>query len=124
MKRWGRAATVTLLLAATTGCSAESSDDSSSPEADNKYEQTWSKSYSATTCTEWLQDMTPEQQFAAAADMLTGARNKGDGGSGLPPDSLIDEFEQGVGTACVIPTEDIASIAAVLYLTERDTFQP
>ena len=56
--------------------------------------------------------------------MLTGARNKGDGGTGLPPDSLIEEFEQGIGIACVIPTENIASIAAALYLTERSTFSP
>jgi len=68
--------------------------------------------------------MSPAQQFAGAADMLTGARNKGDGGTGLPPDSLIEEFEQGIGIACVIPTENIASIAAALYLTERSTFSP
>ena len=127
MKRWGlAAAAATLLLGSTAGCSNESSDDSGSQTDDSvsRYEQTWPQNYSDTTCTEWLQEMSPAQQFAAAADMLTGARNKGDGGTGLPPDSLIDEFEQGIGTACVIPTENIASIAAALYLTERSTFSP
>jgi hypothetical protein len=34
--------------------------------------------------------------------MSTGARKKGDGGEGLPPDLLVDEFIGGVSTACVV----------------------
>ncbi|MBN9171540.1 MAG: hypothetical protein J0I50_06575, partial [Microbacterium sp.] len=59
----------------------------------------------------------------AAADMLTGARNKGDGGEGVPPDSLVDVFESGITTAC-ITDGPITDIAVGLYLTERQRFAP
>ena len=68
--------------------------------------------------------MSDAQQFAASADMLTGARNKGDGGTGLPPDALIEQFQDGVTTACVVPTATVAEIGAGVYLTERETFRP
>jgi hypothetical protein len=67
--------------------------------------------------------MTSGQRFAAAADMLTSARNKGDGGSGLPPDSLIANFESGVTTACVPPATNLAEVGALLYLSEP-VFRP
>ncbi|MBC9226904.1 MULTISPECIES: hypothetical protein [Aeromicrobium] len=104
------------------GCTA-SSDGSSSDETD-KYTQTWTKSYSETTCEDWNSAMTDAQQFAAAADMLTGARNNGDGGTGLPADSLIEQFQAGMTTACVVPTVNLAEMSAMLYLTERQTFSP
>ncbi len=91
---------------------------------DDKYEQTWPKSYSSTTCHEWNAEMTADQRWAAAADMLTGARNKGDGGQGLPPDSMVDEFMGGVTRACVIPEMSLAEVGAGLYLTERARFRP
>lgn len=83
-----------------------------------KYLQTWEKSYGDTSCTEWNEEMTASQQFAASADMLAGARNKGDGGTGLPPDPLVDEFAGGISSACVIPTSPITEIAVGVYLTE------
>jgi hypothetical protein len=92
--------------------------------ADDKYEQTWPKSYSSTTCREWNGEMTTDQRWTAAADMLTGARNKGDGGQGVPPDSLVDEFMGGITTACVVPDMSLAEVGAGLYLTERARFRP
>ena len=62
--------------------------------------------------------MSPSQKFAASADMLAGARNKGDGGTGLPSDSLINEFTSGVSTVCIVPTMSLAEAGAGLYLTE------
>lgn len=97
---------------------------STSGRGNDKYTQTWSKSYASTTCTDWNDQMSDAQKFAGAADMLTGARNNGDGGSGLPADSLIEEFQGGVTTACVIPTANVAEIGAGVYLTERETFRP
>lgn len=99
-------------------CSSSGGDDT------EKYTQTWSKSYSSTSCDEWNSEMSDGQRFAAAADMLAGARNNGDGGSGLPNDSLIGQFQGGVTTACVVPSANIAEIGAGLYLTERETFRP
>lgn len=62
--------------------------------------------------------MTSAQKFSAAADMLISARNKGDGGSGLPSDSLIIEFQRGMTSACLEPTLAITEVAVGLYLTE------
>lgn len=67
--------------------------------------------------------MTDDQQWVAAADMLTGARSA-DGGDDLPSDSLVDEFQAGVTEACVIPSMKLAEIGAGLYLTERTRFRP
>lgn len=61
--------------------------------------QTWGKDYSNTSCSERHQQMTSAQGFAAADDMLVGARGV-DGGEGLPPDSLIRQFEGDIGGAC------------------------
>lgn len=103
--------------------SASESDTGNSSGVDSTYLQTWEHPYSHTTCADWSGRMTSQQRFAAAADMLTGARNKGDGGRGLPPDSLISEFEAGVTNVCVEPTMTITDAAVGLYLTE-DRFKP
>ncbi len=117
-----RAMRLTLPLAAALfvlpACSADTGGGTS------KYDQTWPHPYSQTTCADWNDDMTSAQQWAAAADMLTGARNKGDGGEGLPPDPLVDEFRAGITTACVVDTMTLADVGAGLYLTERETFRP
>lgn len=106
-------------LTALAACSSGGSSDST-----DKYEQTWTKSYSSTTCAEWNEELTDRQQWAASADMLTGARNRGDGGTGLPSDALVDEFQGGVTTACAVPSMSLAEVGAGLYLTERERFRP
>lgn len=113
--------TAGLLLA---GCASTDDGSGAGTSSTSKYDQTWDTSYAETTCTQWLEEMSPQQRFAAAADMLTGARNKGDGGDGLPSDDLINEFKAGVDNACVEPTAKLAEIGAALYLTERSTFRP
>lgn len=119
MRYTSSAATVVVLFVALAGCSSSGAD-----KASNKYEQTWPEGYTETTCGDWQDEMTPPQQWTAAADMLTGARNKGDGGEGLPPDSLVDTFRDGVTTACVEPTLRLDEVGAMLYLTERERFAP
>lgn len=89
----------------------------------SKYTQTWSKDYASTTCAQWRRAMSDEQQFAAAADILTAARNKIDGGTGLPSDSLIIEFQGGITTSCVIPKATLTDITYLLYNTEP-RFEP
>lgn len=89
----------------------------------NKYTQTWAKSYSETTCEDWNDSMSNAQQFAAAADILTSARDKIDGATGLPPDSLITEFQDGVTNVCVIPSMTLTDATYGLYTTET-RFQP
>lgn len=109
-------------LALTAACSEDSA--STTPATPGKYEQTWGASYSATTCADWSTQMDDHQRWAAAADMLAGARNKGDGGEGLPVDALVDEFEAGISTACVEPTMSLTDVSVGLYLTERERFRP
>jgi hypothetical protein len=92
--------------------------------APTEYEQTWASSYSDTSCDDWNSQMTGQQRFAAAADMLSAARDKGDGAVGVAPDDLISDFEDGISNACVSGTQSLAETGAVLYLTERTRYQP
>lgn len=114
----GGAALIAVIVGFASCQSAGGDDGAGVSGVDSKYVQTWEASYSETTCAEWLGEMTPAQQFAGAADMLTGARNKGDDGTGLPSDALIEEFAEGISTACVIPSMSLAEMGATLYLTE------
>jgi hypothetical protein len=126
-RRWlvGWGMVVVLFLAVVVNPTNDTGSSNGTGTSDNdKYEQTWPESYSSTTCREWHREMTREQQWSAAADMLTGARNKGDGGEGLPPDLLVDEFMGGITTACVVPDMSLAEVGAGLYLTERARFRP
>lgn len=118
------AALVVILFASCVSNASRSSSSSAVDDGTAKYTQTWPDSYSSTTCDDWNTRMTDAQQFAAAADMLAGARNKGDGGTGLPEDSLITEFQAGITNVCVEPTMTLTDAGAGLYLTERDRFKP
>lgn len=105
-------------------CSSSSTDSSSSDDS-GKYTQTWPTAYADTTCGDWNTQMTDRQQWVAAADMLTGARNKGDGGEGVPTDELVGQFQGGITNACSVDdSEPITEIAAGVYLTDRDQFAP
>lgn len=86
--------------------------------ASSRYTQTWSQSYAETSCDEWNLEMTSAQQFAAAADILTSARNKIDGGVGLPPDAMIGEFQAGITNVCIVPTMTLTDATFGLYTTE------
>jgi hypothetical protein len=88
------------------------------PAESSRYTQTWKKSYAETSCDEWNLEMTSAQQFAAAADILTSARNKIDGGEGLPPDDLTTEFQAGITNVCIIPTMTLTDATYGLYTTE------
>jgi hypothetical protein len=61
--------------------------------------------------------MTSQQKWAMAADMLTSVRNLKEK-TGLPSDSMVTEFQGGMETACVIPTENMADLGTALYVTE------
>lgn len=68
--------------------------------------------------------MTSAQRFAAAADMLVGARSV-DGGKGLPPDSLINQFAGDIAEACeagdVLP---LNVVAVGTYVIGKQTYGP
>lgn len=109
-----------------TACGGSESESVKSPSAAptaDIYAQTWTKSYSETTCTDWLEVMKPAQQFAAAADILTSGRNKVDNGTGMPSDALIEEFQAATTDHCVIPSMTLTDATYAVY-TGGDKFRP
>lgn len=108
------------LLLLTAGCAS-----STPPDPAPAYQQSWPKSYTDTSCAEWAAQMTSEQRLAAAADMLTGARNKGDGGTGLPPAQLVESFRDDVSEGCsATGSSSVAEVGASIYMIGRDQYRP
>lgn len=139
MVRFRVVAAVSVIIVSAAGCGAQTVDtstpnltDDSSPassapthRAVGKYEQTWHHAYGTTTCSQWATKMNAHQRFVASADMLSGARDKGDGGHGVAPDKLVRAFIADVDDACsVVPSRKITEIAAGVYLTERAKYEP
>jgi hypothetical protein len=90
----------------------------------DKFEQTWSKGYASTTCTDWHTRMSSHERRVAAADMLVSAR-KVDGGESLPSDRLIASFENDISEGCEpIATMTISEIAAAIYLIGKAQYEP
>ena len=94
---------------------SSSSDFKSLPDTD-KYHQSWRKQYEVTSCDEFLQSMTAQEQWVTSADMLTAARGELDGADGLPPDALVDDFTAGLQKECQTSSpKSIAAAGATLY---------
>jgi hypothetical protein len=95
------------------------------PQASTGYNQTWTKSYGLTTCGDWNDVMTDSQRWGAAADMLTSARKKWDGGEGVPSDSLVARFQTDITAACSVDNNhQLPEIAIGVYLIGRDGYSP
>ena len=125
--KWLRVTLSLLLAMGLMQCreAAPEGEQGTAPASDaDRYRQSWGKNYSDTSCSEWHQQMTSAQRFAAAADMLVGARGV-DGGEGLPPDSLISQFEGDIGEACeagnVLPLNEVA---VGIYVIGKQTYGP
>jgi hypothetical protein len=123
MNRWAKGGIGALVILGAVVVSY-ATDKPNSPDA--PYKQSWAKSYSDTTCADWQSVMTPDQRHAAAADILTAARNKIDSGTGLPPGSLVTSFENDISQGCTaIPTETVTDVGFGIYhLTGHDTYKP
>lgn len=89
-----------------------------------RYTQTWRKEYKVTTCSEWLNQMTDAQRWAASADILAAARNKISGGKGMPSDALVTRFEQNISTGCEGSGQITILEAAYVIYNYDDTFKP
>lgn len=77
------------------------------------------------TCSERKADMSDAQRRAAAADILAHARDKADGGKGLPDEALVDKFARAIDTACAAGgSQEVDDVAVRVYLNQRDTFRP
>ncbi|SKA87063.1 hypothetical protein SAMN06295879_1025 [Agreia bicolorata] len=98
--------------------SIDAAQPTAAVETVGELEQTWTTSYAETTCSDWNSLMDDHQRYVAAADILTSARNKIDGGTGLPPESMISEFRRGITTVCVVPSMTLLEATYGLYTTE------
>ncbi|WP_333771008.1 hypothetical protein [Streptomyces sp. IBSBF 2435] len=88
-----------------------------------KYDQTWTKGYADTPCSDFLTTMTDHERWVTAADMLTNLRQV-DGGDGLPDDSEVDRFQTDMATACEGgSTVKITDIGTSVYLIDP-TYKP
>ena len=105
---------------------SEGIDETTNDAPSVKYTQTWTKSYSTTTCEDWQDEMTQAQTWAAAADILTSGRNKIDGGSGLPPESLITSFRDDISEGCTadVPGLIITDVSYGVYTIGHDRYGP
>lgn len=118
-KKFTAYALVGLFALGIAGCAESGSSGSDNePASVDKYTQTWEKDYSETTCDDWNDLMSNKQQWAASADILSAARDKIDGGTGVAPDELIDEFQSGITNVCIVPTMTLTDASYGLYTTE------
>ncbi|HEY5788636.1 MAG TPA: hypothetical protein VIT65_28075 [Microlunatus sp.] len=70
--------------------------------------------------------MTEAQTWAAAADILTSGRNKVDGGTGLPSDSLVTSFRYDSSEGCSAGVSGlvITDVAYDIYTIGHDQYGP
>ncbi|GAA4657985.1 hypothetical protein GCM10025779_24590 [Arthrobacter cryoconiti] len=63
--------------------------------------------------------MTPAQQFAGAADILTSRRNKVDKGTGMPPDSPNQGISGPTTGYCLIPSRTLTDATYAIHMDGR-----
>jgi hypothetical protein len=80
------------------------------------YEQTWPKSYITTTCVEWTSQMSDDQQFAAAADLIWEHDSKR-GATERPEHQPIRDYQSVMGQACAKKPQD-----TILQVADRIGF--
>lgn len=96
-----------------------------SEETEAKFTQTWPTAYAQITCRQWLDDMTSEQRFTAAADILVGAQSTDDAGADLPSDDLINSFAADISEGCgPVATMAITDTSISIYGIGRDQCRP
>lgn len=117
---------VASLLIALAGCGGggEAASSATTTTA-GEFEQTWTKDYKQTTCTDWNGSMTAQQMRVAAADMLVSLR-KVDGGTSLPPRALMTRFQGDIGDGCAAGVGEltIADAAVSIYIIGKSTYAP
>lgn len=112
--------TASVLLSA---CGGDSSSSSSQQSSNDKYTQTWSKSYDATSCLEWGTLMSQKEKWVASADMLSSLRKVDGLANPLPLDTLVDTFSEAIDTACAVEDMKISEVAVGVYVSEELLFK-
>lgn len=80
-----------------------------SNEADRP-EQTWSKDYEKTTCTEWNQSMTKTQKEAAAYDLVVDYLRRTDSDK-KPSNDQVDDFRSEISAGCEKEAGTVSEVA-------------
>lgn len=114
--------TVVGLVLTVVGCANNNAPERATRAA--TYDQTWAQRYQDTTCGEWGQQMTPDQQRVAAADMLVSARSV-DGGQSMPATRVVAQFRGDIDEACSAGVDlPITEAAVGVYLLDKETYAP
>ncbi len=109
------------LVVAATACGSADVD---------QYEQTWETPYQDTTCVQWTGEVTDQQQFVMAADMLTAMRLNDDEDAEFPDDQLFNEMVGGIQALCEeeigfdADERSIPALALIFYSSDRERFAP
>lgn len=111
-----RLALLTLLFVACSGGEPEST----------RYVQTWEKPYGETSCREFTQQMTRQQSFVLAGDMLVRAQRTTEPDA-VPSDEQIEAFSLALTVACaewpIAESMTMPEVAATRYQMD-DEFKP
>lgn len=91
-----------------------------------RYVQTWGTDYDHTTCRQWTAQMSDQQRWTAAFEMLRDDRSNDQAISILPADALVDRFKADLDTRCgdkeAVDTA-ISDIASDAYLATRSGYR-
>jgi hypothetical protein len=92
---------------------------------DDKYDQSWPKSYGSTSCAEWQDEMSGQQRFVAAADMLVRGWRIDGVEDELPPDATVDRFAGAISQSCDGDRSlSISDAGGSVYLDDTQRFAP
>lgn len=91
-----------------------------------RYVQTWNTDYDHTTCTQWGAQMSDQQRWTAAFEMLRDNRRSDASIAALPSDALINRFKSDLATRCAsvaAAQTAISDIASDAYLAGRSGYR-
>lgn len=92
--------------------------------ADATPKTTWTKTHDQSNCADWNDKMNDEERSAAATALLSDKR-KDSGSQDAPPADLVTQFGTSVSALCTEgPTTRLTEAAALVYISENDTFAP
>ena len=93
--------------------------------ASTKYTQTWTKSYGTTTCADWRDVMDEHQKYVMASDILLTSQRKLTADAPIPDDALIGQFQGQIQGLCLTHgTDDVTTVAFIVWTTGQDVFAP
>jgi hypothetical protein len=88
---------------------------------DARREQTWPQGYGATTCHEWRKEMTAQQRWVAAAEILLTAR-RADGGAALPRDGQVGSFARDISRTCLGRSAVVSDVGLGVYIIDKPRY--